>query len=751
MARGGPRGRGRGRGGYGAGFDAFPGAGRTLDSPDGAFPPRGGYRGGRGGGRGRGTALAMRGQNAVGFDYASLSRPRGPPPLEGPEGLQPAQQAPDSDGDVVITPRRGYVHVHRPQHERPVERAYDPSAPGASRHALHGADLAGMLPPTGPKAMQRSGGHYVPAGGTSRRGGRGGAAPVFPQFNVPQRAYRPSEDVEAQMLAGLGLSRAGVRQFRAGDPAAARNRPMLQPVAFVASTGLDKQREGEGLQEASAEALAQGKSGRGLGFADPAAPAQPPLPESKPPMQIIELGSTDDEDDDMAALLAAYPDTRELEAHEESIVHDPLVSELPEFAHAAAVAEPSQVESDDEEDVVLVTHTSMSSAPSGPMEDDAYDSEEDRQLEAVIAAGEAAGLSASMNGATSHAPIEVDLTADDELPEPEAEPTFYIDTEASEPMQFEQSVAEAAAPALGDPVAPAPRSAEVEIEYSSDDAPNKTQRQPRGAGKKARNSAKKARRRQKGKDGQLRGFEEPPQPREGDSDLEWGSDGPPKRKGANGAGGDAVAEELRRGLTLGASGAASASSSKAKQQQAILDDLAELAANDVRARKSADDDEDSDLDRETELDGLLRFMNSMDGQRGGRQMTLDDIAIEERMASEDEWMTEESGDEDATEIVIEEQTTSVRIAVEQDEETEEQMLAIEEQIILDSDSDDSSEDSDSDDDMDELDLVMLSRGRKGKGKKAELLSDSDSDSDSDEVSPLPSAVGAAVLIIPTGL
>lgn len=254
-------------------------------------------------------------------------------------------------------------------------------------------------------------------------------------------------------------------------------------------------------------------------------------------------------------------------------------------------------------------------------------------------------------------------------------------------------------------------------------------RQP-GQGRKARLAAKKARRKAR-KSGAFVGgggeddddevsasvsLSEPREPRTGDSDLEWGSDGPPdislnskqRRQKAyasshnasgidmqqlslesrtghrdlpktraeeermfqealaiSAAQGNSQSGQSRGGVQFSSISVRGPSTSKRgmskrqMEQEAILADYMENALR--RQQSDSDDDEGStkamDLTSEVgdvptdqttaaELDAMIKFMQGMDGQQGGRQMTLGDIEDETKMNEEEAWMTE-SGDEDS--------------------------------------------------------------------------------------------------------
>lgn len=155
------------------------------------------------------------------------------------------------------------------------------------------------------------------------------------------------------------------------------------------------------------------------------------------------------------------------------------------------------------------------------------------------------------------------------------------------------------------------------------------------------------------------------------------------------------------------------SKARAKQsaKEAILADYMENAmglTTDDEQEGQSERRDDSKIDKKTDMDALLQFMNGMDGQRSGKVMTMEDIAIEQQLQEEDEWMTESDGDDEEVDAAIQEE--EVKLEVDRVVEGEE------------SADDESESESDSSEDD--------TRRRK---KRQESWSDSeDSDSESDD-------------------
>lgn len=162
------------------------------------------------------------------------------------------------------------------------------------------------------------------------------------------------------------------------------------------------------------------------------------------------------------------------------------------------------------------------------------DTDEERQLDAILeqarSQGGRLGLGAtpvSIEHATATATI--DLTGSPPPPDSEASARNFASVNGT--LESASALA---------------KDAERNDQESGDDDVNWTERQPRGEGKKRRNAAKKARRRQRAKGSADAAGAKPPVPREGDSDLEWGSDGPPGGRRA------AASEARESGNKLGA-------------------------------------------------------------------------------------------------------------------------------------------------------------------------------------------------------
>ncbi|CEH15556.1 RNA-binding protein RBM5 and related proteins, contain G-patch and RRM domains [Ceraceosorus bombacis] len=780
-------GRGRGRGG-GGNTGAFPGQGRFLtesaalahaldasrwDSGRGGAhrgrggPARGDWnaRGTGGRGRGRGGHLTMSNQNAVSFDYSSLpqraSRQAPAPSYAAVDAevdartalkavLQQDQSSDSgsaSEDDVILTPPKGYVHVHRPQHERqqsppaPYEQSEESRVPAPP--ALHGdamAELVSLGVPTGPRVMRLSGGTSIGTRGARTRGPAPSSRKqaTFPHFQVPEKHWtRPDELVgDAAYLAGVGGKFSGKNQKpRFGDPAQQYNRPLLAPIAFIKAQGLSS--EGEGVEEPSIEALNQAKQGRGLGFThekDPnvkppqAPPLQRQVSEQNTPTAFEPSAWTfdeeaEDDDEDLQALMKAYPDARQVGMHEAYVVQPSAVDSMQQCApvvkplesFTAPTHQTAQEDSSEDEVILVPQSASLSSQAHVASLQDNSDSEEDRQLEAILAANRAAvAADDTISSQAQHQAQDViDLSQSPRLKpteqfrgqsatkpfaaqaEPSSQDVFYIDTQGTDvpAASFERAEMDVdpSAPILGDTASfvqtrhaipdVLPPSDSDEEDYGRPGYPRtsrgflplNTQR-----GKSTRQATRKARRQRLRMAGKKSAFVPLPRARADvleESDMDWGS-------GSGSISGTEEHEEELRGADLARAlrldpkeQAASASTAapafkalnarqrKKQKEEEMLADLAHGWAVDAGLSRSDEEKqgqnangEDPDLDRQTELDAMIRFMKGMDAQSSGREMTLGDMEVEQQMKEEEEWMTASESEEEVENGLAEDET-----------------------------------------------------------------------------------------------
>ncbi|SNX82293.1 uncharacterized protein MEPE_00999 [Melanopsichium pennsylvanicum] len=834
VGRGGERGRGRGRGG-GGGFHPFAGAGHVLggvSSPSDYSSPRGGaanrpYRG-----RGRGGALSVRGQNRVGFDYSSISRAHRQDYDDQNHDDEQDDQGQDDAADFSIEPPEGYKHKVKPHLE------FD----------RHSEDEASQIPtspesfPSGSTTPQRnikntSYNHPIFPSKLRIQTPRSYYPPTsFPEFYTSRGVngganFRPPEETEdSRYLAGIpGLRKQERRvrnETRFGDPADKAQSPFRVPVAFVKATGefgdpLKGNLPPQGpdgptaapppqLFDTAAEQPVEPSTGKhaGLGFSN-RSPSRSMVPGASPLLHAQQTSATpytppravpvfqdttanvfdfdqqrfndEGDQDEVEALLTAFPGSKELAPGESMLDDDattswslpafhpevastngtaPLASEHETFhiprvkgdtalvegrqAARKAASRTSTSSSDEEEEIILVP--SQAQTPK-PVDATPYSNEAPPAPTALpvteIEAVEETGLG-----------FVIDLKGEDSANTERAR----IATAASSPHRV----------ALGD--------AEMSIRQSRKKAPKRGK--PR------------------------------PTPREGDSDLDWGSDGPPlpsddehdlaaatatisisnshhnnsnaeiitdpilakairadrhewesdcddgdismgiakpnKRRGGQ------RAKRSLAGRAAASRNAAQLTRSRKADQDAIVADYTEnimnqaqdssdeerqaLFSNDDTAVETVHGESDTGkgknkarrlsdkLDDKTDLDAMIRFMNGMDPQKGGRQLGFGDIEDEIHLDEVKEWLTE-SEDESADEIDAADDGRAVVVTVdesrnptqqrdssdEEDEDLEEALRVILEgddderssEIFSEGSSSSSSDDSDSDSDEDE--------------------------------------------------
>ncbi|PWN49938.1 hypothetical protein IE53DRAFT_331173 [Violaceomyces palustris] len=513
MGKRGSRGGGKSNRG---GFTPFSGKGQTLGGAQddkGSPSSRGGVRPFVP--RGRGGKLTVTGQNHVSFDYSSLARNK--------EGKEEEEDNKDADQSGL--------------------------------YAMNSRDQSGRSTPVN---GTRSGRHAAyPSRGSFRGRGRALAPTSFPAFHTSRGAggkgNRPPEESEdAMYLAGIpGLRSKNSRSSGHSTPRKAdfgldHDKPLRRPVTFVKATGEWKDgvfvrfvgvsteevqidlslTSDTSMEQRNHDQLSERPKHAGLGFSRSSRvdPCNIDLDQL-----LKQQADEADEEDQVEGLLRAFPGSKELGPDETMLGPDPLPEGIlePRTTNSTVPLPPNRTRleelrssdessSEDEEEIILI--------PSHLRRDDGAetiqaetDSDEERQLDAIIKETKAQlaepedeeSEPASEQDFEGGDPFVIDLTGSS--PQPESNLILY-DTQTTA--------------ALGDQ--DAHQSAQEEViddGEGEEEEINWTQRQPRGLGKKARNAAKKARRRAKGK---KKDSERPILiPREGDSDLDWGSDGPP--------------------------------------------------------------------------------------------------------------------------------------------------------------------------------------------------------------------------------
>ncbi|CAO1620180.1 unnamed protein product [Parajaminaea phylloscopi] len=795
MARGGSGrgGRGGGRGGR------FPGIGNVLssESTSSGGHSRTSSPNGRGG---RGGALSMRGQNAVGFDYGQLGA--------NTAGSKNSTNS-DTNGDASI--------------------ARTP------------------IVPTGPKFGSNRG----------RRSTNNVAFPAFYTSRGTTHNSRPPEaEGDAKYLAGMSsFGRKGrpANRFRSGDPAASQS--LFAPVAFVSASGEwkdgkwtgkepepepeDAAQKEEGSQQRY-DAIRTRKAGAGLGFSAAQQTADEDTQEEEEEATGLQLQREDDSEDHDAqvdALLTAFPESRDLDDDEDFRVLDSsflgltstqlLDDGLPRATtdrsasirgmepKAAVTNEPPSVfkgtaqdeDDSDDEEILLAAHEQPSTSKDHVPLTAQSDSEEDRQLDAIIRAHrpDAAGVVAQ----DSSFAFEMDFVGEPSVSSPSPQTATRTNAQPSFVLG-EKTFANATAVNAADPTAAhaalvaSRQSPEVpcfdgiltdssdEDEFVAVPGARKSSNK-KNTGRKARNAAKKARRRAKKASVAGNWDADVPdatassaparRPRTGDSDLEWGSDGPPdveeassrrrrdlddndispnifrlrdlslhhglqpqnqleeqrmlRQALAESTGGNVAHLATGRDASFSSIAVAPSKGKKKgltrreREQEAILADYMENALMRQSSQTSEEADEDADLDEKTDLDAMIRFMKGMDPQSKGRQMTLGDIDDEMQMMEEEEWMTE--SDEDDVEddghtgpLGLFAQSTKDSCATKTSSSEEERIFAqSEQQEIGESGSEDSSS-SESDEEAADSD------GSSSESDDSESSSDEDEDEDEDE-------------------
>lgn len=860
MGRGG-NGRGRGGGGRGAArggkgtFRPFSGLGQVLgeaSSDDGQLSYY--SRGFSGASRpGRGGSLSAKNHNAVPFDYSRLAHPSASSPstlssaLGGeastsavtkipivPTAPRAPGQSPFAKGRYVREPEYPAYQTSRGNAmdggSRPPEAQGDAkylaAIPGRSsggfgkaRRAPRFGDPADRNPHLMPVAFVQASGEWKDGKWTGKdvsedaTDGVESAAVEGSQTRFDSINARPSG-------AGLGFASANQRSHV---------QTTLQDWTSQEeeSSARDEDNDGVGQMAALLEAFPGSEELEGPGHLEFEQPRMEFLPDVQPSRtSSASLCRQADTKDESSASNFEVPAT--IASTESEKVVPPLPSNNLLFEHMQDVLTPEnpnlsphtgQVRADlpprpatpssedDDEEMILVgggaADTTRLTAQS--------DSEEDRQLDAIIAAASGAGVGETdRTSSVASTPPPEGFTLDfagtstgsaQSAPAPPMQTSSFVlgdeqDWEAE--LRKHGVVGRPASDNDSSPrLDPRVDFSQVMAESSDDDfvplpgTIHNAKNKHAGEGRKARIAAKKARRKARksgtliagDEDGRVDGvsasmrMQQKREPRMGDSDVEWGSDGPPdlsktsreRRKSEKSrgdvscssayGGGDETTSEvdihrlslnparphqphqdlprtraeeermLREALAISAAqpdgqGFSSASGGvefssisvraplnsrrglkkRQTEQEALLADYMENA---LRRQPDSDDDVDEGVGHgeattASDMDALLRFMRGMDGQQGGRQMTLGDIEDEQKMNEEDEWMTE-SGDDseesDADEVGDDGKHTAARYK-QQDGDIEFALDASERREIGESDAtedDTSSSDSDEDD------------------------------------------------------
>lgn len=860
-SRGGNRGRGRGRGGSGGvGFQAFEGRGYTLGgasgsgSPSAYNSPRGGSANGRPfRGRGRGGHLSVQGQNRVGFDYSDMSRSRrNAYDDEDDDDDEDEDDDEDDPADFSIEPPAGYRHKIKPHLESDVHSDIETDAPKPQtlyqQHTPSGSatpQRSFSAAPLNPSSITRP--RFTP---------RSNAPTNFPEFYTSRgtaggNKFRPPEETEdAKYLAGIpGLRRPERRSRNAprfGDPADQAQSPLRVPVAFVKATGEfgdplkgnlpPKQLNDPHLDPTAALPPADSRQQQhvtshpgepsatrhaGLGFSKPsnkapaptskdnadptAATSQPTATPYAPPraVPVFEAAPVDpfnfdqnatfdgQDNDEVNALLSAFPGSKELAPGESMLEGDAAMAwSLPAFQPESSHATSTMLSRDEGTKAVPSSIPDMAaplsmhetaqpvSASKSAMRSSVTSSDEDEEIILVPS------QSLASRGTPAKASLSSQPVQDDALRPAMEESTNVEDVEEEELGFVIDLEGEDPASAVPDNTATS-TSHRVVLGDSVTRAAK-----PTASGRKQAIKRGKPRR----------------VPREGDSDLDWGSDGPPgvsddETADADGHAAapdvavishsyrteviddpilakairadrhewesedddgditmDMVKPNKRRGgqrakrslayQAVASRNAGQLARSRKADQEAIVQDYMQNILNQANDTDSDDagvkgglfsgDDMvvetvegdlpdgasskgkdkarrlSTKLDDKTDLDAMIRFMNGMDPQKGGRQLGFGDIEDEIHMDEVKEWMTEseDDSDEEQDEHAAAAEAKSLEKDHEQEASDEDEELAEQLRIILEDDDDESSEsfsessdsdDQDGDDDDDDDD------------------------------------------------
>ena len=569
----------------------------------------------------------MSGQNRVGFDYSAISR--------GNRHDYDDDDDDDDDEDVndaadfSVEPPAGYKHKVKPHLESDALSDLEDDVPRASPAHQQNAASGSATPQRTLSAPSNQASISKP-----RFTQRSNAPAHFPEFHTSRGAaggakFRPPEETEdSRYLAGIpGLRRPERRRAnepRFGDPADKAQSPFRVPVAFVKATGeygdplkgnlppsdpdnadpAAQQQLTDTRQQSSGDPSATKHAG--LGFSKPSSKpsiqgstnsADTPAPISQtsatpytPPRAVPAFPDTSavgfdfdhdaimngDDEDEVNALLAAFPGSKQLAPGESMLEDDeavswtlpafqpeapntttttPLAAEHPTFSVAEtktttpkAASRISTSSSDEDEEIILVpsqtyaTHSSATRA--SPL---AQPISEAAKVSAPVTEGEA----------------EVEVVE-------EADLGFVIDLEGEDPsiaaehIHLSGTTSSTHRPVLGD------------------------------AASSAAKSSRKPKAPKRGKPRRI--------PREGDSDLDWGSDGPP------GVSDDGTAEEEDL-----ATAAASISITNSATETITDPILAKAIRADRHEWESSDDDHDISM-------GIAKPSKRRGGQRAKRSL-----------------------------------------------------------------------------------------------------------------------------------
>ncbi|MCO5565915.1 hypothetical protein L7F22_019590 [Adiantum nelumboides] len=777
---GGGNGRGRGRGGIGAAvlsgnsymqslamgeFTPFSSGFNTnaqTQSPANRGGNGRGGRGGRGRGRGRGGIHSVQSQHAVGFDYSALA----PRSIVRQSNQDELDDDSDDEEDIIIEARKGYVHSVKPHLENDQRtppdtprivhgyqsfsdseniasssRTSPTPAEKARAERIRTGQIAAVIP-TGPKSLtpfrvnNSKANNQLPAD-----------LPVFKPATSNKKSkkefVRPMEDpLEDACMGGIprGMRKRQSR-FDRGESSLRRfEAEKRNPPSFVKANGDWKDGKWIRTSEDGPESLVEeSKNSENVGVSDNVTRSGLGFNAASTSQSKVEVRNHEEEedaifelmkgDDTVEELLKAFPGSAVLQDSgnvDESLGYYSAPSDLGlgrETIHSKQTFD-------------VTDGHEITPAPKAEATED-NDEEDDDDIEIILVDQKPSAISEPAAKST----VETNMEMPDSKEKEEVEDDddgFFVDTvgEETKPkneIQYESITSVAVGEVLPEQEMPANASTgEDDEEWKSEGEGEDFvqlygEGQPgRKVGKKARNAAKKARRKAR-----KNGFtlnEEPPIAREGDSDLDWGSDGPPVRFRNKGdqidfTDGDAELsldqlrlnavssaprnteeEETQLAIALaesmGSKGKANGANKALfkSQKDAILDDYMQNAMggnNSDSDEMEEEERDDTKENQETELDAMLRFMQGMDGQRSGKEITIDDINVERQLEEEDEWMT----DSDAKSNDESEDSEAERVF-----NHDEKRLANEsESSDLSSDDSDDSEDDDDDDEDEEED------------------------------------------------
>ena len=558
----------------------------------------------------------------MGFDYSALARgPRGPRDDYGQDDDEQDENEDEDDAaDFSIEPRAGYKHRIKPHLENDVHSDLEVDAPRSQRSPPRSVPSGSATPQRSFKAISHPASTSKP-----RFASRSNAPTNFPEFYTSRGVaggskFRPTEETEdSRYLAGIpGLRRPERRERNAprfGDPADQRQSTFRVPVAFVKATGEygdklkgslppndpnDAQNHPEAVPSQLIDARQSDSSPArhaGLGFANrptkprivgatdgpdaPASTSQPSAvpyapPRAPPAFQDMSVNAFDpdraaddgEDRDEMNALLAAFPGSKEL-APGESMLEDEADTSwtLPVFKPEAAATTSSTPVATEGADTAIIAET---------------------RADDLKVAVPPPGPATTKPVATANSIAHTYATSSDDDEEIILVPS-HTSTSHTTPSPPVQPVPEANAQTLGDIEANVEVGEESElgfvIDLEGEDATSPSEHaivhtsssQRVALGDASSTAARRSRREQSSKPGRPRRI-----PREGDSDLDWGSDGPPSIVEDDGTDGDNLA-----------AAAAGISITRSEHTEIITDPiLAKAIRADRHEWESAEDDDD---------------------------------------------------------------------------------------------------------------------------------------------------------------